>query len=147
MRQKLILLFSALMPGLVYAIPCYLTMVKDSCWTNYAVTVTMMDASNAKQVLQVEVPKGQSWVRQGFTCDPAQTFLFKAQFSPTIWGDQAGLFYASQQYWQLPEQLKANETAWNLVLCFPKQFSSVPLPPTAGQHCACEMEHVPPISS
>ncbi|MCX7117423.1 MAG: hypothetical protein NTW94_05905 [Legionellales bacterium] len=127
----------------IQAFPCYITVVKDSCWTKYDVTVTVSHVG--KPVVSVLVPNGQSWARQTFECEPKEAISFTSTFLPVIWQSDAGKVYSAQHAWALPEAIGQGDRAWNIPICYPADFSEVPLPPDAGQNCKCDMKSVPPI--
>lgn len=129
-----------------YAFPCIFTVMKDSCWINYDVTVVIKDIRDDKPMLSVTVPKGKPWVRQRLdTCKAGQILTYSATFSPKIWeGDETTTFYVHQT-WDLPKEVKPKETAWEVRICFPEIFAKVPLPPKAQANCSCNFDAVPAI--
>ena len=131
MHRLLMLLVSACFAMQAQAFPCFLTMVKDSCWSDYNVTIAAMDATTGKQITSVLIPQGKSWTR--------------VQFTPVFWENDKGKSYAGQRQWTLPEAIKEGDTAWNITMCYPAQFSQVPLPPGANSNCKCNMDEIPPV--
>lgn len=129
----------------VQAFPCFLTLVKDNCWTNYNVSVGATNATTGKLITTVTVLQGKSWTRQAFDCEPAEAISFVASFSPVFWENDVGKTYAALRDWRLPEAIATGDTAWNITLCYPGQFSEVPLPPDASGTCACKTDDIPPI--
>lgn len=127
------------------AFTCFATIAKDNCWSTYTVVVQVIDASNDAVVTTVTVPAGKPWAREQFTCQPEQKLRFSAEFSPLIWEQDAGKSYDGQHYWFLPQAINPGEGAWNISVCFPGQFSEVPMPPQATANCACDMATVPPV--
>lgn len=126
------------------AIKCYITIAKDNCWMDYNVTVNVLDASNDNKLLAtVIIPEGSAWARQPFVCQPKQELKLQAQFTPVFWQDDVGKVYDGLQYWTLPEKVGAGETVWNINVCYPKQFSEVPLPPQATSNCVCDFSKIP----
>ena len=123
---------------------CYLTIVKDSCWVNYNVTTIVKDTSNGVAVASVVVPKNRTWVRVKFPCQSEQTFSFQAQYSPVMWQGTEGQQYNAQNYWQLP-MLTAATPAQSLALCYGRDFSEVPIPPSAKGQCSCDMSSLPAV--
>ncbi|MGQ3889381.1 hypothetical protein ACQUW5_10155 [Legionella sp. CNM-1927-20] len=145
-KQILLGLSGILFSSQLLAFQCYLTLVKDTCWTDYAVTVKVLDAQNNDVNLStLTVPKGQSWGRQPFTCQPNQKLLYQATFEPYIWENQKNTVYNAISYWTLPSAAKPGESAWEIPVCYPKAFSEVPLPPQATNNCVCNFSQVPPI--
>lgn len=144
MLVKLLMIFSFFVvsaPSLAFT--CFFTLAKDSCWTNYDVTVNVIDASTSKSVVKIAVPKGTAWGRVKFNCTPAQQFLYKATYQPVFWQSEIGKIYSSKRYWSLPGAIGKNETAWNIPVCFPSDFSEIPLPPTATGNCKCDLTKIP----
>ncbi len=129
-----------------YAFSCYFTLVKDSCWTNYDVKVTVKDASTNQDMLTIVVPKGKSWNRVPFSCQPAQSFSYEAVFQPTFWQGEARDSYKSLKFVSLPKAIN-EDVAWDVPVCYPQDFSAVPFPPTAGGNCACDFKSVPSIKN
>ncbi|KTC95869.1 periplasmic protein [Legionella geestiana] len=127
------------------AFDCYVTLVKDNCWTNYDVTVTVTDSATGNAVLTLTAPKGQTFGRGTFQCQAEQTLAFSAQFSPVFWQSDAGKTWRGIRTLSLPKAPKPGELAWNLPICFSSAFSGVPLPPGASGNCACDFGSVPAI--
>ncbi len=136
---------SFLMSQHAYAFTCYLTMVKDSCWTNYNVSMTASNANTGEKLITVNAPKGQSWARSEFECQPGQTLSMTAQFSPVIWAGQENAVYPGQRYWLLPGKVENGITGWNLTICFPKWFAKVPVVPNSSGNCQCNTDNIPPV--
>lgn len=131
--------------SMMWAINCYYTLVKDNCWTNYNVTVNVIDAMTNNVLITVTVPTGKSWVRQAFNCQPSQKLKFSSQFSPTFWQGDQGRTFVGLNYISLPDAVNKGDSAWNVPGCFSADFAQVPLPPTGSGQCACDLTKVPPI--
>jgi DNA-binding beta-propeller fold protein YncE len=129
----------------VYALPCYITMVKDSCWTEYNLTVDVIDASNDNVIATISVPKGESWARHEMTCQPEQVVNFRAKFSPVFWTSDTDKVFSTKKIWSFPDQINAGDGAWNMTICFADYFSGVPLPPEGSGQCVCDTKNIPPI--
>jgi hypothetical protein len=145
MFKYCVFLVTGLLSLNAHAFVCFLTMVKDSCWIKYNVTVDVIDASTGKTIETVIVPTNTPWVRQKFTCQPQQKLKYQAQFNPVFWADDKGVIYNAINYLTLPAAVQPQETAWNLNLCFPKQFSEVPFPPEGTGKCICDTSNIPPV--
>ncbi|WP_367607186.1 hypothetical protein [Legionella sp. W05-934-2] len=126
-------------------VTCYLNIVKDSCWNDFNVNVVAIDTSNRSQVAQATIAKGSKWTRVSFKCNPGQTLLYNATFTPAFWEADKDKVYHATQYWSLPNQLNPGDVAWELTICFPSSFSGVPFPPTAGSDCACQYDQIQPL--
>lgn len=135
----------ALVSTQVFAFPCYFTLVKDSCWANYDLKVVVMDANLNKPLVTVEVPKGKSWTRQGFTCQPGQKLMYQASYQPTFWKSEQGKTYMALRYWSLPAEISKKDTAWDIPVCFAAAFAEVPFPPDATGNCVCNFSGIPPL--
>src|SRR5689334_14957516 len=97
-----------------WAITCYYTLVKDNCWAKYNVSVEVKDAVSAKTLTTVTVPAGKSWTRGTFPCETnGQKLMYQAQFSPSIWESEKGKVYAAKNFWSLPNEINAGDSAWN----------------------------------
>lgn len=129
------------------AFPCILTFVKDSCWLDYEVNIIVSDPKDASVLTKATIPTEKSWVRQSFVCQPNQTIMYTATFSPTIWEGQDNKVYHMQKYRALPAAPKPNQKAWEVQICFPKAFAEVPFPPKATGQCRCLFDQVPVLSS
>ena len=128
-----------------FAYPCYIMLVKDSCWTDYDVSISIIDTTKDTPKGHVSVAAGKSWGREKFDCEPKEVLLFAAKFSPVFWGNSEEKVYNAQRYWSLPESILPGQSAWTINLCYPKDFAEVPLPPTANNQCACSMEGIPAV--
>jgi hypothetical protein len=128
-----------------WAITCYYTLAKDSCWTDYNVAVEVIDSKTGKTLTTVTVPKGKQWTRQTFPCEPAQKLMYMAHFYPVFWQSDVSKTYAALNFWSLPETINPGDSAWNVSVCYPADFAAVPVPPTANNHCACDFSSIPVI--
>ncbi|MBA2656128.1 MAG: hypothetical protein H0U70_03990 [Tatlockia sp.] len=129
-----------------FAFQCYLTLVKDSCWTNYEVKLNVLNAASNKLLTSVSAAKGKSWARQAFDCEPGTKLIYQASFQPIFWESDKGKSYMAIHYWTLPDQIGAKESAWDIPVCFPSAFAGVPFPPHAAGDCRCDFLDIPSIS-
>lgn len=136
---------SLLLSNSLWAITCYYTLVKDNCWSKYTVTVDVMDAPTSKVLTTVVLPPGKSWVRQTFPCDAGAKLMYRAQFSPSIWESDKDQIYYAKNYWSLPNDVNPGDSAWNVSVCYPSDFSQVPFPPEATGTCKCDFDDIPAI--
>lgn len=143
--KSLVVLLGFLCINPLWAMTCYYTLAKDNCWTNYNVSVDVIDATTNKLLVNATIPAGQQWIRESFDCQPAQKLMYKAQFSPVFWQNDVGKTYAAKDYWTLPATINPGDSAWNLSVCYPAAFSLVPLPPDATSQCACDFGSIPAI--
>lgn len=144
-RIPLVLSITLGLSGNLNAFTCFLTLVKDSCWTDYNISVDMGDATTGKPVLTLGVPKGKSYSRQEFTCQPGQVFNYKATFSPIFWQADKGKVFMGKRTWALPHKIAKGDTAWNITICYPDEFAEIPLPPSANGNCKCDTQNLPPV--
>lgn len=144
-RKISILALSLISSTPLWAFTCYYTLAKDNCWAKYNVTVEVLDAATAKVLTTVVVPAGTPWVRQEFSCEVGEKLMYRARFSPIIWESEKGKAYSAKNYWSLPNEMKPGDSAWNVSVCYPADFSQVPLPPEAGGTCKCDFDSIPAI--
>ncbi|KGP63166.1 hypothetical protein EP47_06710 [Legionella norrlandica] len=127
----------------LWAFTCIYTLAKDSCWTEYNVTVDVIDELTSKTLLTVTAPKGKPWARGTFNCEPAQGLRYVAQFSPVFWENDAGKTYPGLRNWYLPAKINPGDLAWTIPICYPSDFAQVPFPPKAGGNCQCDFDSIP----
>lgn len=105
-----------------------------------------MDALSAKVLTTATVPAGKSWTRVTFPCETnGQKLMYRAQFSPSIWDSEKGKVYMAKNYWSLPNGVNEGDSAWNVSVCYPSDFSEVPMTPEATGSCACDFSSIPEI--
>lgn len=143
--RKFIISLSVLCSTSSWCFTCYYTFVKDSCWTQFNVSVDVIDAVTSKKLLTANAPAGVPWVRETFDCSPAQNLIYIATFSPVFWKSDEGKSYQALRNWSLPGTINPGDTAWNLPVCYPADFAEVPLPPNADGNCHCDFSVVPEI--
>lgn len=141
----LILLISLGFAANSFAIDCYLTVVKDNCWKNFQVTVKMKDPQTRKVFKTIKVSSKEMWHREKFKCTPNQNIFYAAKFLPIIWEANQDKEYLARRYWRLPATFAKDDKAWNINLCFSKDFTGVPLPPRSSGKCSCDFKSVPPL--
>lgn len=146
LSKALFIVFGYLLVSPSWAITCYYTLAKDNCWLKYNVTVEVMDAKTSKVLTKVTVPEGQTYQRVTFPCETnGQKLIYNAQFSPSIWESEKGKIYPARNYWSLPDKVNNGDSAWNVSVCYPKDFSEIPMPPTSTGKCKCDFSIIPPI--
>lgn len=146
-------MFTKLMPVLVglvissplWAFNCYLTVAKGSCWTKYKVNLEVIDSRTSKVLTTVTIPEGKDWAREAFVCEPSQQITYNAHFTPYAWAQDEDKAYKPYKLLTLPDKSKPEEKAWLISACFPADFSGVPYPLEAGQHCACDFSVIPGV--
>lgn len=122
---------------------CYFTLAKDSCWTDFNVSVDVVVSTTSTKLLTIEVPAGKSWGREIFSCTPAQGLIYTARFSPVFWKEDEGKVFKALRSWSLPGEINPGELAWTIPVCFPGDFSQVPFPPKAKGNCKCDFSSIP----
>ena len=145
MRRFFTMLSGVCLLTQAHAFPCYITMIKDTCWSGYDVNVDVIDVATEKVLVTMNMPKGKSWDRKEIVCEPKQTVSLQATFSPTIWAKDEGKKYNGKRFWSFPEEIKKNESAWNMVICYARDIQGVPTPPDASGACACDKQGIPVI--
>lgn len=143
MKRLLIMFGLVLFNSPLWSFTCFYTLIKDSCWTNYDVSVDVIDASNLNKLFTVSVPKGKNWERVKFSCTAAQSLIYKAHYSPVFWENEKGKTYHSLRNWTLPGKINPGDLAWTIPVCYPKEFAQVPLPPDAKGSCKCDLKSIP----
>lgn len=131
----------------VSAYDCYLTGILGPCWKNYVVTIKVLDNDTDKTLATITIPKGKLWAREKITCVPRQAFLYQASFTPKIWKDNPKNVYGAISIYHTPEKFQDNTTGFIVPICFPRDFSEVPLPPDAKSLCDCKtvIPSIPPL--
>jgi hypothetical protein len=143
---KLIVFFFGVFFSLqLQAFRCFLTLVKDNCWTNYNVSVPLTSVTTGKLIANLNIPQGESWTRQAFECQPLDTVSVSASFTPATWKTDEGKSYPGRHTWQLPDKVATQVTAWNITVCYPADFLSVPYSLDDTGNCQCEMDNIPPV--
>jgi hypothetical protein len=145
LKSLWLILALSLFAGQVMAFPCFITMVKGSCWKDYTVKVDVLDAEDNTVLMTITVPKGTSWTRQSFEAKPKQRFMLRSSFTPTFWKEEDKALYYAKRYWSLPEEVKGDTIAWNVGACFPGDFSEVPMPPNQKTDCVCDKREIPTV--
>ena len=143
--RALIISWSLIYCSAIWSFTCYFTLVKDSCWTKYNVSVDVVDDDKSTVLTTVNVPAGTPWIRQKFTCEAKQKLMYKARFTPVFWQSDVGKTYSADRYWFMPGTINPGDTAWNIPVCFPANFSEVPFPPDAKGNCKCDFSTIPAI--
>lgn len=129
----------------VYAVECYITMVKGSCWKNYNLTVNIYDASTNENLGDINVWEGDLWARKSFSCSPGQVLSLEAKFTPIIWDQDEGKAYRGLRFWKLPDRADENVSGWNVTVCYPESFADVPVPPGSSGKCECDIKNIPKL--
>lgn len=129
-----------------FAVPCVITVIKSPCWSDYDVSVNILDASSNSSLSKVTITKGVSWQRTTFECQPEQVLSANATFTPEIWKGQQGIIYQSVRFWGLPNQAPESGSSWSINICYPKQFKGVPSPLNAT-NCECSLDGIPPVEN
>ena len=135
---------------LVYAVPnyaftCYATLIKDSCWLPYEVTIHIIDVQQRQEMTSVKADKGQSWARVKFDCEPGLKMLYKAEYKPVFWQSEVGRSYFAKNYWSLPMTVDKDTSAWEVQIFYPRNFSEIPFPPDAVGNCKYNLQAIPVI--
>lgn len=130
----------------LWAVTCYITVVKGPCWTEkFTVTVRAVDVLSKQELAVVKIPAGKSWERVSFVCKPGQQLQYFASYSPKIWEGDLNKVAESKRFTILPLELKPTVTAWNIPLCFSDDFKEVTNLLTVDGKCGCDFTSVPPV--
>ncbi|RUR13270.1 hypothetical protein [Legionella sp. km772] len=144
-RISLVVFVSLLLSTTSWSFTCYMTLAKDNCWQDYNVSVDIINSSTGGIITTVNIPKGESWARQTFDCEVSEKLMYIARFSPVFWQKDIGKTYPAQRFWSLPAQINPGDSAWNVSVCYPADFSLVPTPPQATNNCQCDFTVIPAI--
>ena len=144
--KKPVILSLCLLSSHAFAIDCYITVMQGTCWKNYDITITALDAMSSEPIASPITLSGKNpnklndfWKRIPFKCKPKQGIKFQATFSPPIWENNKGKAYPSVETIYLPETIDKGIFAWNIPICYPKGFDNVPIPPAySGTECNCD---------
>lgn len=124
---------------------CYLTVVKNDCWKNYNVEITLTDLKSKKVMATLMTDKGKLWGRTTFQCELGAVIEYSATYSPVYWQSDKNKIFHSNKFWTLPDSLQGSEKALNITICFPDQFVGTPTPPEATSTCKCDKSIAPEI--
>ena len=131
-----------------FAFTCYLTVMKSPCWKDFNINIHAKDQANNKQLVKAQaLDKNKFWNRVKFDCNPKQALIFYAKFNPTIWEDAKDKSYFGKHMWYLPYAVDPEISAWNIPICYPVDFTDVPIPPSGNGNCNCDevAKNIPPI--
>lgn len=145
MYRLMISLFGFAITTQVFSFPCYITLIKGSCWANYDVSVRIDDVMIEKPITTLSIPTGTSWTRYEFSCKEKQTLELTATFSPAIWEKDEGKQYKGKRFWSYPETIGSSDTAWHMTICYPNDFAGLPTPAEASDGCVCDRTAIPAI--
>lgn len=145
--MKKILIMTFLVSSQIWAVQCYFTIAKSDCWKDYDVDVTIMDTNTEEVVQTAHIAKNSPYTRVNFECNPKQIFSVYAQFSPTIWTQDKNKKYSGVRFWAMPETAPQPGTIWGIDICYPTQFSDLPLPKTTISDCSCNFEAIPALNN
>jgi hypothetical protein len=143
---KYIVLGMLLSTKAAFAVSCYVTVVKGSCWVEkFSVTVKVVDVVSKQELSKVTIPAGKSWERASFACNPGQQLQYLANYSPKIWDGDVEKIFESKRFTTLPLELKPTDLAWNIPICFSDDFKEVTNILTGDGKCGCDFKSVPPL--
>lgn len=143
-----LLSLSLLTTSPVFAFKCYITLMKSSCWNKHKVTFRVVDNLTEQNILEgIHLDNDKMWVRKEFQCKAAQGLIPQVRFTPHLWDSEKDREFSTKRVWFLPLTIDDNVEAWNVPICFPSDFASVPIPPTADHDCDCESTkaEIPPL--
>lgn len=123
--------------------PCVVRLIKTACWKGYQISVQPIDAETEKAMGDpIVLDKNTYQINAPMVCHPNQSISFKASISPPVWAN-SNTVYLSRNFWRTPRALPPKATQWIVSLCFRRDFSSVPLPPSVKAACQCNFEELP----
>lgn len=122
--------------------PCQVRLIKTDCWKDVEVTVIAKDSETHKNIGgPIVLAKDSFETMQSLPCQPSQTMNFSATVLPTAW-EGVNTVYPSINFFNSPSKLPKNAEKWIVSLCFPDDFSSVPLPLSSNKTCRCHFEEL-----
>lgn len=130
-----------------WAIECYVTLLKDKCWSGYQVHMTIENLKSLNKVIDLDVGPNQTWARKKFDCEASQVLKKSVSFTPAIWDSEKGKIYQNNFMTRLPDTKPAQGVIWSMEVCFPKNFSQVPTPIKNMNDCGCDKTNVPEITN
>lgn len=117
---------------------CQMHVAKGKCWRDFDVVVRVLDATSEQVLADAALGKNIMAVKKDFPCKPLQPITFNASYAPELWqGDSDRRFYAKGR-WSTPAELSKDAKAWVIKICYPAQFTQLPLPKSFGEGCACD---------
>lgn len=130
-----------------FAVTCYVTFIKDQCYADYNVHLSINDSHSKRSLVELDLPQSKFWIRQAFDCQPNQVVTIASSFTPAIWEADAGKQFFGTHFTQFPDIEPPQGTIWAMDVCFPSQFSKVPSPPKITGTCGCDKTSIPPLNN
>lgn len=137
-------LFFLLFTHSVFSVNCVATIVKDSCWKDFQVDVSIYDSITNSLLTTITVPKDKSWARGLFSCQPNQVFRILGVYSPSIFENENTQVYMKRNI-TLPSIAPKIGVEWAFNICFGVDFAKLPLPPTSLGNCQCQFDQIPEV--
>lgn len=116
---------------------CMVHVVKNTCWDKYSVNVEIMRSRTQQLVSKGTVEKGKSQTDITFTCPLGEPIGMRSTFSPAFWEGTENKMYMTKRIWDIPLHMPEKSQRWEIAVCFPNDFQSVPIPPVIGTDCKC----------
>jgi len=133
-----------LLQSISYALPCVVTLVKNTCWGDYEVHIELRNIMSGL-LADAVIPKNQYWTRVTFDCQSKQTVKAFAAFTPAIFAKDEGAFFNAKRFWLLPPEDPKAGSAWTFTIRFPDDFSNIPQPLTGGGNNCTYDSQIPPV--
>jgi hypothetical protein len=141
-KKNIVTLGLLLLSMPLWAVECYFTVAKSSCWLNYDVDVVLTDTLTSQITQTIHIPKGKLYNRAHFQCQPKQVFSAYSQFSPVVWESDKAKKYRAVRFWAMPLTEPQEGAVWSIEICYPTQFSDVPLPKSDQADCHCDFSSI-----
>lgn len=130
-----------------FAVECYVTFIKDKCYADYDVHLSVTDSHTKHSLVELDLPQSKFWIRQSFECQPSQVVAISSSFSPAIWEADTDKQYQGTHFTKFPDVAPPQGTIWAMDVCFPAQFSKVPTPPKITGACGCDKTAIPALKN
>tara|TARA_B110000879_G_C11009438_1_gene446420 strand:- start:313 stop:735 length:423 start_codon:yes stop_codon:yes gene_type:complete len=112
--------------------------MKSDCWNKHRVKFKIVDNLSEKTIIDnIHLDNDKLWVRKEFVCKAAQGLVPKVTYSPYVWESEKDTEFATKRVWFLPVNINKDIEAWNVPICFPSDFATVPILPTVNRECDC----------
>lgn len=131
---------------------CDIRLTKSNCWYDREVRVQVINGANLEVETMHTISADKKYLVIPLNCNKVHRFTLKAAFDPPIWDDDKGRWFNSQRMWVVPNFIPVEQKQWVAEVCFPDDFSGVPLPLEDFTQCECkpiiieddvELEHIP----
>ena len=111
--KRWIFLLTLVVSQPIYAVDCYITFMKGTCFEKFNVTLKVHNNTTHEKIMNditLPITSGNDmknfWVRLPFNCKKEEAIRLVSTFTPTIWDDQKPQDYQGNRIWTLPAEVK-----------------------------------------